>query len=115
MSIVEKEKPDGVIVQFGGQTPLKLAVPLEEAGVKIIGTSPDSIDIAEDRKRFNKLVRKLRLRQPESGTAMAYDETLQIVKKLGYPVLIRPSYMTKAHLKPVSEQLLRPPLNTLSL
>jgi carbamoyl-phosphate synthase large subunit len=93
MSIVEKEKPDGVIVQFGGQTPLKLAVPLEEAGVKIIGTSPDSIDIAEDRKRFNKLVRKLRLRQPESGTAMAYDETLQIVKKLGYPVLIRPSFV----------------------
>jgi carbamoyl-phosphate synthase large subunit len=93
MSIVEKEKPDGVIVQFGGQTPLKLAVPLEEAGVKIIGTSPDSIDIAEDRKRFNKLVRKLRLRQPESGTAMAYDETLQIVNKLGYPVLIRPSFV----------------------
>lgn len=93
MSIVEKEKPDGVIVQFGGQTPLKLAVPLEKAGVKIIGTSPDSIDIAEDRKRFNKLVRKLGLRQPESGTAMAYDETLQIVKKLGYPVLIRPSFV----------------------
>jgi carbamoyl-phosphate synthase large subunit len=93
MSIVEKEKPDGVIVQFGGQTPLKLAVPLEKAGVKIIGTSPDSIDIAEDRKRFNKLVRKLGLRQPESGTAMAYDETLQIVNKLGYPVLIRPSFV----------------------
>ena len=66
MSIVEKEKPDGVIVQFGGQTPLKLAVPLEKAGVKIIGTSPDSIDKAEDRKRFNKVVEKLKLLQPMS-------------------------------------------------
>jgi len=93
MSIVEKEKPDGVIVQFGGQTPLKLAVQLEKAGVKIIGTSPDSIDIAEDRKRFNKLVNKLKLRQPESGTATAYNEALQIVNKLGYPVLIRPSFV----------------------
>ncbi|MBN2594171.1 MAG: carbamoyl-phosphate synthase large subunit, partial [Sedimentisphaerales bacterium] len=72
MSIVEKENPDGVIVQFGGQTPLKLAVPLERAGVKIIGTSPDSIDRAEDRKRFNKLVEKLKLRQPYSGTAKTY-------------------------------------------
>ncbi len=93
MSIVEKEKPDGVIVQFGGQTPLKLAVQLEKAGVKIIGTSPDSIDVAEDRKRFNKLVKKLDLCQPQSGTAMTYDETLQIVNKLGYPVLIRPSFV----------------------
>ena len=93
MSIVEKENPDGVIVQFGGQTPLKLAVPLEKAGVPIIGTSPDSIDIAEDRKRFNRLVDKLRLRQPESGTATNYQQTLRIAKKLGFPVLIRPSFV----------------------
>ena len=93
MSIVEKESPDGVIVQFGGQTPLKLAVPLEKAGVKIIGTSPDSIDRAEDRKRFNRLVRKLKLRQPYSGTATKYDEVVKIAKKLGYPLLIRPSFV----------------------
>ncbi|MFH1370978.1 MAG: carbamoyl-phosphate synthase large subunit [Planctomycetota bacterium] len=93
MSIVEKEKPEGIIVQFGGQTPLKLAVPLEQAGVNIIGTSPDSIDRAEDRKRFNKVVKKLRLRQPMSGTAMSYDETLKIANKLGYPLLIRPSFV----------------------
>ena len=93
MSIVEKENPDGVIVQFGGQTPLKLAVPLEKAGVKIIGTSPDSIDRAEDRKRFNKLVEKLKLRQPYSGTAKTYAQTLKIANKLGYPLLIRPSFV----------------------
>ncbi|HUT28276.1 MAG TPA: carbamoyl-phosphate synthase large subunit [Sedimentisphaerales bacterium] len=93
MSIVQTENPDGVIVQFGGQTPLKLAVPLERAGVKIIGTSPDSIDRAEDRKRFNRLVNKLRLRQPYSGTATTYKQTLTIAKKLGYPLLIRPSFV----------------------
>ena len=93
MSIVEKERPDGVIVQFGGQTPLKLAVPLEQAGVKIIGTSPDSIDQAEDRKRFNKVVKKLGLLQPVSGTAMSYTETVKIANKLGYPLLIRPSFV----------------------
>ena len=93
MSIVEKEKPDGVIVQFGGQTPLKLAVPLEKAGVPIIGTSPDSIDLAEDRKRFNKLVDKLKLRQPFSGTALTYEETVKIANRLGYPLLIRPSFV----------------------
>jgi len=93
MSIVEKENPDGVIVQFGGQTPLKLAVPLEKAGVKIIGTSPDSIDRAEDRKRFNRLVKRLKLRQPASGTATTYDETFKIAEKLGYPILIRPSFV----------------------
>ncbi len=93
MSIVEKEKPDGVIVQFGGQTPLKLAVPLEQAGVKIIGTSPDSIDLAEDRERFNRLITRLGLSQPESGTATSYDQTLQIARTLGYPLLIRPSFV----------------------
>ncbi|MHC4455992.1 MAG: carbamoyl-phosphate synthase large subunit [Planctomycetota bacterium] len=93
MNIIEKEKPDGVIVQFGGQTPLKLAVPLEKAGVKIIGTSSDSIARAEDRKRFNRLVEKLKLRQPYSGTATTYEETLKIAKKLGFPLLIRPSFV----------------------
>ncbi len=93
MSIVEKEKPDGVIVQFGGQTPLKLAVPLEQAGVKIVGTSPDSIDLAEDRRRFNQLVERLGLLQPESGTATSYEQTLEIAQKLGFPLLIRPSFV----------------------
>jgi carbamoyl-phosphate synthase large subunit len=93
MNIVEKEKPDGVIVQFGGQTPLKLATALEKAGAKIIGTSPDSIGRAEDRKRFNKVVAKLNLRQPYSGTAMNYSETVEIAQKLGYPLLIRPSFV----------------------
>ena len=93
MSIVQKANPDGVIVQFGGQTPLKLAVPLEKAGVKIIGTSPDSIERAEDRQRFNKLVKKLKLRQPDSGTATKYNQTIKIANKLGYPLLIRPSFV----------------------
>ncbi|HSW02618.1 MAG TPA: carbamoyl-phosphate synthase large subunit [Sedimentisphaerales bacterium] len=93
MSVVEKERPDGVIVQFGGQTPLKLAVALEKAGVKIVGTSPDSIDLAEDRERFNRLVARLGLLQPESGTATSYEETLEIAHKLGYPLLIRPSFV----------------------
>ena len=93
MDIVDIEKPDGVIVQFGGQTPLKLSRALHEAGVPIIGTSPDSIDRAEDRKRFNQLVKKLKLRQPFSGTAYTYDETLNVAKKLGYPLLIRPSFV----------------------
>jgi carbamoyl-phosphate synthase large subunit len=93
MNIVEKEKPDGVIVQFGGQTPLKLAVPLEGAGVKIIGTCPDSIDRAEDRKRFNRLISKLKLCQPASGTATSLKDALKIAQKLGFPLLIRPSFV----------------------
>ncbi|MFB0555588.1 MAG: carbamoyl-phosphate synthase large subunit [Phycisphaerae bacterium] len=93
MNIVEKENPHGIIVQFGGQTPLKLAVPLEEAGVKIIGTCPDSIARAEDRKRFNKLINKLKLRQPLSGTATSYNQALKIAQKLGFPLLIRPSFV----------------------
>jgi carbamoyl-phosphate synthase large subunit len=93
MNIVDKEKPDGVIVQFGGQTPLKLANALAQAGVKIIGTSPESIDAAEDRKLFNKIVEKLKLNQPPSGTAMNYEESLKIAKKLGYPLLVRPSFV----------------------
>jgi carbamoyl-phosphate synthase large subunit len=93
MNIVDKEKPDGVIVQFGGQTPLKLANALAKAGVNIIGTSPESIDAAEDRKLFNKIVDKLKLNQPPSGTAMNYPQTLKIAKKLGYPLLVRPSFV----------------------
>ncbi|MBL7215910.1 MAG: carbamoyl-phosphate synthase large subunit [Phycisphaerae bacterium] len=93
MSIVDREKPDGVIVQFGGQTPLKLANALWAAGVPIIGTSPKSISRAEDRKLFNQVVNKLKLRQPYSGTAYNYEETLKIAKKLGYPLLIRPSFV----------------------
>ncbi len=93
MNIVETEKPSGVIVQFGGQTPLKLASALKAAGVPIIGTSPESIDRAEDRKQFNKLVKKLKLRQPFSGTARTLEETLKIADRLGYPLLIRPSFV----------------------
>lgn len=93
MAIVEKERPDGVIVQFGGQTPLKLAVPLEKAGVKIIGTSPDSIACAEDRKRFNSIVKKLELCQPDSGTATTYSQALRIARRLGFPLLVRPSFV----------------------
>jgi carbamoyl-phosphate synthase large subunit len=93
MNIVERENPDGVIVQFGGQTPLKLALPLERAGVKIIGTSPDSIDLAEDRERFRLLLDRLGLRQPLSGTARSYEEARQIAERLGYPILVRPSYV----------------------
>lgn len=93
LSIVETEKPDGVIVQFGGQTPLKLAVPMEKEGVKILGTSPDSIDRAEDRKRFKELLHKLDLKQPDSDTAMSPEEALKIAEKIGYPVMVRPSYV----------------------
>ena len=93
MTIVEKEQPDGVIVQFGGQTPLKLAVPLEKAGVPIIGTSPDSIDMAEDRDRFNRLIKKLKLLQPDSEIATSYEQTLKVAGRLGYPLLIRPSFV----------------------
>jgi carbamoyl-phosphate synthase large subunit len=93
LNIVEKEKPDGVIVQFGGQTPLKLAVALEKAGVPIIGTSPDSIDKAEDRERFQVMLHKLHLRQPENGTARSFEEAEKIADRIGYPVVVRPSYV----------------------
>jgi len=93
IEIVEKEKPEGVIVQFGGQTPLKLAVPLFNAGVKILGTSPDSIDMAEDRERFAALLSKLGLLQPENGNARSFTEAKKIAVSIGYPVLIRPSYV----------------------
>ncbi|MBF0281527.1 MAG: carbamoyl-phosphate synthase large subunit [Zetaproteobacteria bacterium] len=93
MAIVDVEKPNGVIVQFGGQTPLKLAERLERAGVPIIGTSPDMIDLAEDRERFQKLLQKLGLRQPENGTARSLEEALSVAETIGYPVVVRPSYV----------------------
>ncbi|MFC1549301.1 carbamoyl-phosphate synthase large subunit [Nitrospirota bacterium] len=93
LAIIEKERPEGVIVQFGGQTPLKLAVPLEREGVRILGTSPDSIDRAEDRKRFKAMLHKLGLMQPDSDTAMSTEEALEAAVKIGYPVMVRPSYV----------------------
>jgi carbamoyl-phosphate synthase large subunit len=93
LSIIREEQPLGVIVQFGGQTPLKLAVPLERAGVRILGTSPDSIDRAEDRERFKAVLDTLGLLQPPSGTSRSLEEALQIARKLEYPVLVRPSYV----------------------
>ena len=93
MNIVEKEKPEGVIVQFGGQTPLNLAVPLMRAGVPILGTSPDAIDRAEDRERFQALIQKLNLLQPPNGTAMSLEEAKEAAERISYPVVVRPSYV----------------------
>jgi len=93
LSIIDTERPEGIIVQFGGQTPLKLAVPLEREGVKILGTSSNSIDRAEDRKRFKELLHKLGLKQAESDTAMSVEEAIHAAEKIGYPVMIRPSYV----------------------
>lgn len=93
LNIYEKEKPDGVIVQFGGQTPLNLAVPLERAGVRIIGTTPEAIDRAEDREKFKQLLDKLKLRQPANGTAFSVKEAKGIARRIGYPVVVRPSYV----------------------
>ena len=93
MNIVEAEKPKGVIIQFGGQTPLKLAIRLQNAGVNILGTSPDSIDLAEDRKRFGNMLRKLGIPQPENGTALNEAEAVKIATRIGYPVIVRPSYV----------------------
>ncbi|WP_429886146.1 carbamoyl-phosphate synthase large subunit [Geoalkalibacter halelectricus] len=93
LEIVAVERPEGVIVQFGGQTPLKLAVALEQAGVPIIGTTPDAIDRAEDRERFQALLHKLDLRQPENGTARTFAEAEKAAARIGYPVVVRPSYV----------------------
>ncbi|HEV8495464.1 MAG TPA: carbamoyl-phosphate synthase large subunit [Gemmatimonadaceae bacterium] len=93
LEIVEREQPEGVIVQLGGQTPLKLTRRLEAAGVRILGTSPDAIDIAEDRRRFDKIARELGLIQPPNGTATSVEEALDAAERIGYPVLVRPSYV----------------------
>jgi carbamoyl-phosphate synthase large subunit len=93
LEIVDKEKPTGVIVQYGGQTPLKLALDLERAGVPIIGTSPDSIDIAEDRERFQQLLHELGLKQPPNRTARTEEQALALAQEIGYPLVVRPSYV----------------------
>lgn len=93
LEIVHLENPKGVIVQYGGQTPLKLARPLEAAGVPIIGTSPDSIDLAEDRERFQQLIQQLNLRQPPNHTARTEEEALRLAENIGYPLVVRPSYV----------------------
>src|SRR5580692_2608363 len=97
IELVEVERRNGellgLIVQFGGQTPLKLAEPLEAAGIPILGTSPDAIDLAEDRERFQKLIHKLKLRQPDNGTATSQEKAIAVAEKIGYPVVIRPSYV----------------------
>jgi carbamoyl-phosphate synthase large subunit len=93
LSIYEKEKPIGVIAQFGGQTPLNIARELAEAGVKILGTSPDTIDLAEDRERFSQIMRRLGIPQPESGMASSNAEARAIAKRIGYPLIVRPSYV----------------------
>ncbi len=93
LHIVREEKPDGVIVQFGGQTPLNLALDLQYANVPIIGTSPESIDLAEDRKRFGGLLQKLDIPQPQNGTAVTLEEARAVARSIGYPVLVRPSYV----------------------
>ena len=93
LSIYEKEKPEGVIVQFGGQTPLNLARELAEAGVKILGTSHESIELAEDRDRFRQMMRRLGIPQPDSGMASTFDEALGIAREIGYPLMVRPSFV----------------------
>ncbi|MDA8334126.1 MAG: carbamoyl-phosphate synthase large subunit [Peptococcaceae bacterium] len=93
LNICELEQPDGLILQFGGQTPLKLAHALENAGLRILGTSPAGIDLAEDREKFSALLRKLGLRQPDSGTCVTVEEAQRIAGRIGYPVLVRPSYV----------------------
>jgi len=93
LEIMAKEKPEGVIVQFGGQTPLKLSRALEEAGAPIIGTSPDSIDVAEDRERFQALVRNLNLKQPANATARTEEQAVSLAREVGFPLVVRPSYV----------------------
>jgi len=93
MEVIDKEKPEGVIVQFGGQTPLKLSRALAAAGAPIIGTTPDSIDVAEDRERFQKLVTSLKLKQPANASARAEDQAVLLARDVGYPLVVRPSYV----------------------
>jgi carbamoyl-phosphate synthase large subunit len=93
LSIYNKEKPEGVICQFGGQTPLNIAEELAEAGVKILGTTPETIDLAEDRDRFRQVMKKLEIPQPDSGMASNLEEALEIAERIGYPLMVRPSYV----------------------
>ena len=93
LNIIDQERPEGVIVQFGGQTPLNISVSLAEAGVRILGTSPDSIDCAEDRERFQQLIKKLNIRQPANGTATDKDAAVKVGEEIGYPVVVRPSFV----------------------
>lgn len=109
LSIYEKEKPEGVIVQFGGQTPLNIAQELAEAGVNILGTSPDTIDLAEDRDRFRRIMKKLNIPQPESDMAHSEKEALTVAAKIGYPLMVRPSYVLggRAMMIVLDESMLR--------
>ncbi len=93
LAIYEKEKPEGVVVQFGGQTPLNIAIELAASGVKILGTSPDTIDMAEDRDRFRKMMEKMGIPMPESGMASSFEEAKGVVARIGYPVMVRPSFV----------------------
>jgi len=93
LSIYEKEKPEGVIVQFGGQTPLNIANELAEAGVRILGTSPATIDLAEDRDRFRQMMQELGIPMPESGMASNLPQALGVAGRIGYPLMVRPSYV----------------------
>ena len=93
LSIYQKEKPEGVVVQFGGQTPLNIAKELEAAGVKVLGTTPDTIDLAEDRDRFRKMMAKMGIPMPESGMASNFEEARQIARRIGYPLMVRPSFV----------------------
>ncbi|MDP2981111.1 MAG: ATP-grasp domain-containing protein, partial [Candidatus Omnitrophota bacterium] len=113
LSIYNNEKPIGAIVQFGGQTPLNIAKALEDAGVKILGTSTESIDLAEDRERFAKVMKKLGILQTESGMAKTFEEALSIAKKIGYPLMVRPSYVLGGRAMEVvyDEEMLKDYLN----
>ena len=93
LEVIDIEKPEGIIVHYGGQTPLKLADALEKSGANIIGTSPDSIDLAEDRERFQKMIQKLNLKQPINDTARSQEEAVKIANSIGFPLVVRPSYV----------------------
>jgi len=114
LEVMAKEKPEGVIVQFGGQTPLKLSRALEEAGAPIIGTTPDAIDVAEDRERFQKLVKTLNLKQPANATARTEDQAILLARDVGYPLVVRPSYVLGGRAMEVvfAEEDLRTYMNT---